>query len=110
MEIHETVCVSESIKVKIIRGSWKNRLFHLVQDLVNPIKERLAEIKRQRERQRIPRADKQIRVSEAYYFIEQEWSGTPATELLKRAFDTLEVVVNEVSAKFGEPPLNTNDG
>lgn len=108
VEIHETVYASESVKVKIIRGSWKSRLRHIMQDLVYPIREKWAEIKRQRERRRRAQADSQTKITEAFYFAEQEWSSKPATELLKNQFETLESIVNEAATKFGEPQIDTN--
>jgi len=107
--IHETIYISDSVKVKIIRGSLKSQLRHLFQDLMYPLNEKLVEIKRQCERRHRQQTEKQSTITEAYYFTEQEWSNKPATELLKTQFDTLESIVNEASAKFGEPSTETND-
>lgn len=108
VEIHDTIYVSDSVKVKIIRGTLKSRLRYLLQDLMYPFKEKWAEIKRQHERRHRKQAGKRPTVREAYYFTEQEWSNKPATELLKNQFDTLESVVNEASSNFGEPSIETN--
>lgn len=109
VEIHETAYVLESVKVKIIRGSWKSRLRHLPRDLMYPFKEKLAEIRRERERQHREHTENRSIVTQAYYFAEEEWSNKPATDLLRNQFDTLESIVNEASSKFGEPSIETND-
>jgi hypothetical protein len=106
--IHETMYLADSVKVEIIRGSWKSWLRHLIQDFVYPLREKLAEMKEQRKRRRQVRRDNQVQITEAYYFTEPEWSSMPATELLKKQFDTLESIMNEATQKFGEPHLNTN--
>jgi len=105
VEIHETIHVSVSVKAKIIRGSLKSRLRHLLPDLIYPLKEKLAEIKQERERRSRKRAENQSKITEAYYFTDQEWFSKPATELLKIQFDTLESIVNEASSKFGNNRL-----
>jgi hypothetical protein len=106
VEIHQTISVTSSFKVEIIRGSWKSRLRHLIKDLVYPLREKIVGIKEKRRRRRQARHDNQVQTTEAYYFTEPEWSSMPATELLKEQFDTLESIMKEATQKFGEPFFN----
>jgi hypothetical protein len=106
--IHDAASFSDSARVKIVPGSLKSRLKQIFQDPMIRYKEKWAEIKRQRECRRHQQVGNQSTITQAYYFMEKDWSNKPATELLKNQLDTLECIVNEASAKFGIPPTENN--
>jgi len=108
LNIHETVHIEDSVSVKVIRGSLKSRLRHLPEDLVYPIRERWAKIKRRYCKRRIKPNQSSSTISEEFYFTEPEWATTPASELLKRLFDNLESIMNDAVNKFGEGSNGTN--
>lgn len=108
LTIYETVHVHESVKVKIISGTWKSRLRHLPQDVIYPVREKWAEIKRKYRPLRRNNTEKPSEIFEHYYFEEPEWSTTPAIELLKRQLINLETIVNEAVQQFGEPSGGTS--
>jgi len=111
LEVHDTIHIMESVKVKITGGTLQSRLRHLREDIVYRFKEKWAEFKK-RVRPRRPSSSStdSPRISEQYYFTDEEWSSTPATELLLGHFKKLETIVEEAIKRFGDPPSNTGDG
>lgn len=108
--IHDDVYFTETIRVRIVRGSFMGRIRHLPQDLIRPLKEKRADWKQQRQRRRREQAKSDTKTVEGYFFDEQEWVHTPAVDLLKSHIDTLESIVNEAAQLFGEPEVDTNGG
>ncbi len=108
--IHEQVFITDTIRVKIVRGSWRSRIQHLPQDLIYPLREKWGEWRQQRDRRRKQQGESDTKVVEGFFFDENEWSGTPAMDLLRVHFDKLESIVNEAAQLFGEPDVGTNGG
>jgi hypothetical protein len=104
LEVHSTIHLTESVTVKITRGTWQSRLRHLPDDTIYSLKEKWAEFEKNfRHRQPLPSKDSS-KISEQYYFMDEVWASTPVIELLLRQFENLEKIVEEASQRFGEPP------
>ena len=111
LEVHDTIHIMESVMVKIMRGTWQSRLRHLLEDIVYQFKEKRAELKKGcRSQHPGSSSTDSPRISEQHYFTDEEWSSTPATELLLCHFKNLETIVEEAIKRFGNPPSNTSGG
>ena len=110
MEMGDSVHVSESISVRIIRGApwYKRSLKTLFEDTIYPVRERLHRWRNQRAAHRDAKEQAQNSssvVREAVFFDVSGWTDTPAVELLYRQLSSFEAIVQEAEARFlGEGP------
>jgi hypothetical protein len=104
-EIHETVNVSCTVEAKVIRGQpWYRRsISALWSDFKMPF---VGWINRRRQRRELERTraktsqEPESKVTDEYFFLDQEWPKRPALELLNEWLDKLEIIVNDAERKF----------
>lgn len=88
--------------VRVIRGSWRSRLRHLLQDFLTVIRQRMEKIRtRLRHRKRKQEPTKGV-ITEYFHFTEQPWDTEPAIDLLDRHLEHLQRLVNSATEQFGE--------
>ncbi len=107
MTLTESVAVSSSVTVKVIRGApWFRRspriLFY---DAIYPLRNRLHSIRQRRAQLRAkasrPQSDHSPSLTrDEIYFSDPEWAAVPAIELLQRQLDEVAVIVLEAERKF----------
>lgn len=104
-EFHDTLNVSCTVEAKVIRGQpWYRRSIRFLwSDFKMPF---VGWINRRRQRRQLERTrakasqEPESKLTDEYFFLDQEWPKRPALELLNEWLDKLEIIVNDAERKF----------
>ena len=105
VEMHESINVSCTVDVKVIRGQpWYRRKPSILwSDFKTPL---VLWINRMRQRWRrkrtrvAPRQDAETRITEDFFFMDEKWGDRPALELLHEWLNKLEIIVRDAEQTY----------
>jgi hypothetical protein len=107
---HISVSFNVAVETVVVRGNpWYRRSPRIiVHDLLQPLRQRLHKWRQRRDEARKERAraketpQPKTTTARAFYLADQDWKDEPAVALVRRYLDTLEPIIAEAEAKFGD--------
>lgn len=101
--ITANVTVKATVKLKVIRGSWRSRLRHFPEDFLRPVMQKLGMMRKRLKPPRDKPESNQAVATEHLYFAHAPWDKEPALDLFGRYLGRLESLVNSAIKQFGKP-------
>jgi len=93
-------------KIRVIRGSSRNKLRYLYQDALSYVNGRLGQIKKRFKKHLSRRKRKKETTTavtiEHTFFIKEPWDKEPAVDLLDKYLDRMQTLVDTTIQRFGE--------